>query len=73
MFPLDGILVYHFEDVVFRVVKVNVIHMERNLGNIIPDEVKTLIYEPESLPIPDIERRCVDKVQLVDDFLDFYI
>ena len=73
MFPLDGILVYHFENVVFRVVKVNVIHMERDLGNIIPDEVKALIYEPESLTVSDIERRCVDKVQLVDDFLDFYI
>ena len=73
MFPLNRILVYHFENVVFRVVKVNVIHMERDLGNIIPDEVKALIYEPESLTVPDIERRCVDKVQLVDDFLDFYI
>ena len=73
MFPLDRILVYHFEDVVFRVVKVNVIHMERDLGNIIPDEVNALIYEPECLTVPDIERRCVDKVQLVDDFLDFYI
>ena len=51
MLPLDVILVYHFEAVVFRG-EVNIVHMERDFGNVITDGVKTLIHKPERIAVP---------------------
>ena len=68
---LYRVLIHHFENVILRVVKINVINMKRYLAQIVPLQIKALINKPESSTVSLIKRRGRDEGQLIDDLLCF--
>ena len=71
-FALNRVLVHDFEDVVLRMIEVDVVHMKSHLTDIITHKVETLVDQPERLPVSQIKRCSLNHNQLVDDLLHFY-
>ena len=71
MFSLNRILVYNFEDVILRMIEVDVVHMKCHLADIITHKIKALVDQPERFTISEVKRSGLNHNELVDDLLYF--
>src|SRR5665647_1079038 len=65
---LNRILVYHFEFVVLRRIKIDIVDVQGEFARLVAGKVKSLVYKPKRLTVSVVKRRGGNKTQTADDF-----
>ena len=69
VFALNRVLIHDFENVVFRMIEVNIVHMKSHLADVVTHEIKALIDQPERFTISEVKRCGLNHDEFVDDLL----